>query len=217
MAGGGDHGHIVQSDLLGHRREERPQHRPRRDDLPQDARGNAQPLQHVARPIAGPGIVELAGGRLRELADLASSEPEVEEIGHHQQPLGRLQLGGVAEGHGQELVQGVELHELDARALEDFLAGDAAEGFLHHAVGSGVAVVVGVADEPIVAIQQGEVHPPGVQPHGGQAGAELLDARLQTALHLGEKAQHVPMEVSQHTHRPIGEAMHLLQPEPVSL
>jgi hypothetical protein len=72
--------------------------------------------------------------------------------------------------HRVVLVQAVELHELDAGRLEDFVARHFREDLLHDAVGAGVAVHVRLAEEFAVAADEAEVNAPrvdadAVQPH----------------------------------------------------
>ena len=217
MPGGGDHRHAFRPCLLGYRRMQRAEPRARRHDLAEDTRGQPQLLQHRPGPVAGAGIVALAGGGDGELADLAPRQPEVEQIGHVEESPGCVQQRRPLHSHGQQLVEAVQLQELDARALEDLLPRHTSEGFLHHAVGAAIAVVIGIAQQLVAGVEQPEVHAPGVQAQAGRASPTAFDALGQAAFHFLEQPQDVPMQVAEQAHRAVGEAVHLLQPQPLAV
>ncbi len=95
-----------------------------------------------------------------------------------------IQQRRVLDDHGQQLVQAIDGHELDAGLLKDLLAGQAAEGFSEDAISAAVAVVVGIGQQSAISIQKGEIHAPGVQPHAGQVGRVLMGHQAQTLLDL---------------------------------
>ena len=88
---------------------------------------------------------------------------------------------------GAELEERVDLHELDAGRLEDLGRGHACEGVLHHAAAAAVPVVVGVAEERALGVQQGEVDAPGVDADAGDLAA-CCGRGGEAALDLGEDA-----------------------------
>ena len=94
---------------------------------------------------------------------------------------------------------------------EDPLSGDPGEGGLHHVVGARVAVVVRVGEQDVAPAQQPEVDAPGVDADAVQLGAVSLGAEPQSLFHLGEQAQHVPVETVEQLHGAIGKAVQVLQ------
>jgi hypothetical protein len=74
-----------------------------------------------------------------------------------------LERRRAAHDHRQQLIERVDLHKLDAGALEDLLTRHTPECLVKHPVGAPVAVVVRVGDQGAVAVEQGEVHAPGIQ------------------------------------------------------
>lgn len=138
MAGGRDH---LQALCLTEVGTDHADLRARADHRRQDPGGDAQRLAEFARPRAGAAVEELAGAGDGEFAARFAAELEGDQVGHHQQPPRPREppLGDV----GDELVDRVDGHELDARDLVDALARDGLQHALHHAVGAMVAVGVG--------------------------------------------------------------------------
>ena len=158
-------------------------------------RGNPEALQQRYRPIPRPGIDALTGRRVGELARLAAAQPEVQEVGHHQQGLRPLQLWIIVNHHGQELVQGVDRHELDPGGGVDFLARHAAKSLIQHALCTPVAIVIGVADQLVGAVQQRKIHAPGVQADPGRT-MSIAGAAAQSVGDLTEQPQDVPVQMT---------------------
>jgi len=72
---------------------------------------------------------------------------KVEEIGHVQERPRICQEGRISLGHGQELVEAVDLHELYAGLAVYLFTGDHIEGLLQHAIRAPVPIVVWVAKQ----------------------------------------------------------------------
>ena len=71
----------------------------------------------------------------------------MEEIRYDQQGLGVLQMRIRRLHHAVELEERIELQKLNAGLVEDLFFGGSAEGKIEDAVGPGVAIVVGVAEQ----------------------------------------------------------------------
>ena len=89
------------------------------------------------------------------------------QVGDHQQRLRRLERRVVLGGHRGELVDGVDRHELDARALVK-LAGRTLREHAPSIASRRVAVpiVEGVLNQSACAVEQREVDAPGVDADG---------------------------------------------------
>ena len=163
MAGGcndGDARHVCSID---HPRCQSTQHGTGQDDLGKDTGRDAHGFQQRRGPCAAPRVIALGGRGVAELAGGSAGKPVVEEVRHGEERGRTLQRRRLVDHHGKQLVEGVDLHELDAGLREDLLAGHAFEGLLQHAVCPIVAVVVGVADQSALPIEQAEVDAPGIQ------------------------------------------------------
>jgi len=146
VAGRSQDGHCIEPGLIG-------------DIVPQKADGGAR-LHHrqeyvsrqieapeqIPSPIAGTWVEALCGGRVGELAGLDAGKPVVEEVGHHQKGTGHTECTVPLAPHGEQLVQGVDFHELDARLVENDLARHDAKRGVQHALGTGIPVVARIAE-----------------------------------------------------------------------
>jgi len=211
VGGGRDDRHALRARLARHRLVQRAERRAGRHDLAEKVGGDAQSLQHRLRPAARVRVVELGGGRVGELVGLAAREPEVQQVGHHQERAGGLQQGRVVQAHRHQLKERVQLHELDAGRAVDLLARHEAEGLLHHAVRAVVAVVVGQAEQFVVAVEQRVVHAPRVHADSVQIRAALAHAPRQAVLDLRKEARRIPVESAQEPLRFIREPVRLVQ------
>ena len=86
----------------------------------------------------------------------------MEEIRDQKEGLCNLERPLVCRDSGEELNERVDRHQLDARALVDLARRDLGEERFHCALGAPIPVVDRVLDEPAVAIQEAEVHTPGI-------------------------------------------------------
>ena len=130
---------------------ERTELRARLGDLAEDVRRQAQGLQQLRGPSTLHRIVELRGAGLRHFVALHARQQPVHEVGHQQDRLGNVQQRRPSQLHRQELIERIDLHELQARVAENLFAGNDGEGLLEHAVGTAVAIVIGIAQQFVVA------------------------------------------------------------------
>jgi hypothetical protein len=108
----------------------------------------------------------------------------------------------------EELVQGVDRHELNAGKLVDsFAAGDVADG-LDHAVGAVVSVVVGVFEKLTLFTDECVVYPPGVEAYAFEVGDWGV---VQGFADFGPEAEDVPAEGVWFGDREVGEAGDFLE------
>ena len=91
VAGRGDDRHGADARLFGHRPAAAAQHRAGRHDLGEDAGRDAQAFQQRRGPVAAARVVALGGGGVAELADRPPGQPVVEQVGHGQEGVGRVQ------------------------------------------------------------------------------------------------------------------------------
>ena len=113
----------------------------------------------------------------------------------------------------QQLVEGVELHELQTGLREDFRTRHPPEGFFHHAVCPGVPVMKRLAEQFAVLRQQRKVHAPGVSAHRDDVPSVFFARQRQAVLDLGPEAQHIPAQRARQRHRAVGKTMEFLQPK----
>ena len=146
--------------------------------------------------------MKLRRRRIAELASLDPAEPVIEKVRHHQKRMCRLQRGRPF--HRVELKQSVELHELQPGVFKDLLPRDDFHHPFHHSVRARIAVVIGIADQHTVAVKQGIVHTPSVDP---ERDRHVGSGRSQAHLHFIEQPQRIPMQAAQHTNARVRKAM----------
>src|SRR5207302_9268286 len=114
------------------------------------------------RPLTFQRIYHLGCGSVREFADSISREPIIKEVRHCDQALcGEKDLGRISPGRDQ-LIEGVDGHELDAGDGVDLFLRNLAKDFLHDTAGATVAIMVGVLEEFSPLSKQRVIHTPGV-------------------------------------------------------
>ena len=113
----GDHVCFSQARLLGDIATDASEPRARRDDLREEARRNIEALEQIDGPTAAQGVEALRRRGVRELGTAGAAEPVVHEVGHEEERLCDLERGVALRGHGAELEDGVDRHQLDAGAL----------------------------------------------------------------------------------------------------
>ncbi len=141
---------------------------------------------------------------MRELADLTAAQPVMQQVGEGEIRFGHFEQPPVRRRQTGELVERVERHELDARALEHGAARHALEDPVQHAIGAAVTVVDRVRQQFAVAVQKSEVHAPRIDADRRRAVFGGLDA-------LGDlvpEAQHVPIDRAVDGGGQVGEAVH---------
>ena len=159
------------------------------------------PLRASSSPV-GRGV----GGLVGELA----AEPVGEQVGDEREPLRGGERGRALVG--EQLEDGVDRQRLDAGGRVQLGLRDAAERALLHAGGALVAVVEGQAEHAAVAVEQRVVDRPGVDADAGQrpGAAQALER-------LGEQVQEVPAQAVGQAHRPVVEAVDLLERHALAL
>ena len=201
---------VVARDGVGRHRpelvvvEQRPERRAGLDQRAEDAAREAEPLDQLARPLAA-ARVEQAGGRgVGGLVGELAAEPVGEQVGDEREPLGGGERGRALVG--EQLEDGVDRQRLDAGGRVQLGLRDAAERALLHAGGALVAVVEGQAEHAAVAVEQRVVDGPGVDADAGErpGAAQALER-------LGEQVQQVPAQPVGQAHRPVVEAVDLLE------
>jgi hypothetical protein len=116
----------------------------------------------------------------------------MKEVGDHQQPPGsRRRTAGP--GLGEELEDGVDLHQLGAGLAVEAVGADGLRGRRQHPLGTGVAVRYRVGDQVAPLVDVAEVDTPGVHAYrvdraGGAGATEAFDD-------LGPERGHVPPQV----------------------
>ena len=159
----------------------------------------------------------MAGADNGEFIGLSTAEPEVEEIGHVEEGLGCGQQGRTGLDHGEQLVEAVDLHELNAGAFIDLDTRHDLEGNVHHAVSAAIAVVVGVTQERIVGGEQSKIDTPSVETDTGQVIPAGPGRQPKSVLDLGPEAQHIPVQAVDKPHGPVGETVNLFEAKAIVL
>ena len=180
------------------------------DDIRQDAARQVEPGEERVRPRAGLHVHHLRRTREGVFAEDLSAEMVADQIGDEDQRAGAGQGRVALRPHGEQLVETVELHELEAGVLVDLASRHEPERFVQHAVGAGVAVVVRVLDKFSVAVEQGEVHAPTVHGDAGDRAVGLPHTEADAALDLIEDlSQEIPSKGAVLLDGPVGKAMDL--------
>ncbi len=213
MTGRRNDWNLAHAALLRHIVAQLAQNRPRGHDFRQKMRRQSEIFKHGDSPATAARIVHLAGRGDGVLRLFHAREQVVEQVRHEQQRVGHLQQPGLMTVMGNELKQRVELHELDARGIEDVFAANAGEGLLHHAVGASIAVMVGKPKQLALLIQQPVIDAPGIDADavngfagrccGSQSGFEVLPLR-----------QQIPVQMTIHPSHRIGKAVFFFKGQP---
>ena len=109
----------------------------------------------------------------------------------------------------QQLVEGIDRHELQARRREDLFSRNSFERFFHHLDVSGVAIVAHLAGKLLLGVEQGEIDTPGVDTYRRNvriAGGSLTQP-LENFL---PQTEDVPEKAVLDAYGIVCEAMHLL-------
>ena len=212
-----DHRQSAQPGRLRDIGPQRPQSRPGVDNLREDIGGNLELPQQRQGPLPRPGVETLAGRGIGEFADLAPRQQPVEQVGHHQEPLGLCEQPGVLLPHGNQLIQRVDRHELQPGAGEDLGPGHAQPRLVHHPGGPTIAVVVGQPQQFFARPQQHIVDPPGVDPDRLGLPPPLGGPFRQPLLDVPPQRHAVPAQRVIPADRPIAKPVDLLQPDPPAI
>ena len=163
---------------LDHLVEEGAEDSGRRDDVREDSGRQSKSLEEVGRPRLRSRVEALGRRRVRVLTRCDARKPEVEEIRDQKEGLSDLERPLVCRDSGEELNERVDRHGLDGRALVDCRAPGPRRKHFHCTLGAPIPVVYRVLDQPAIAIQETEVHSPGIDSdridgarhgaHGGQ-------------------------------------------------
>ncbi len=120
----------------------------------------------------------------------------MEKVRHEQQAIRCIEHGGRMFLPGQQLVKRIESHELQAGLGENLRAGNLPERLLHQSIGAGVAVMIRLAKNLIVPVEQDEIHAPGVRADRDNIPAVFFSSQGQADLDFRPKAKDVPAQGS---------------------
>jgi len=82
---------------------------------------------------------------------------------------------------------------LNARLLEDLFLRHAAKSLLQHAVGPGITIVIGIAQQRALLVKQSKGNPPRVEAQTHQFGATFAGRLSQSVLKLAVETEYIPM------------------------
>ena len=135
----------------------------------------------------------------------------MEDVGDHQQAIGSPQRGRPSLLHGEQLIEGIDFHELQTGGGEDLVAGNGLLGHLDHRAVTRIAVADRVGQQGPVATQKREVDAPRVDAHRGHRLAVPHRRGPQPVDDLLPEPHEVPDEFTPHRHRTVLEPVNLLQ------
>ena len=187
------------------------QARPRLHDFREEIERNTERVQHAAGPGAGNGVEHLRRRGIAEFTHLGAAQPVVEQIRNGQKARRNLQLGRTALYKTHHLIERIDRHELDAGLREHLCLGDSRPDRLHHSLCPAVPVADRVADEITVAVQEAEVHAPGVDGQAGGGIGCVRSAAPDAHLYFPPEVEDIPLQDTVDGQRVVGKAMHLLQ------
>ena len=172
--------------------------------------GQSQSLDGFPRPLSALGIEEFGGGGYAILVVGLSGEEIAEQVGHEQKVLGRLELGSALDA--EQLCQSVYLHHLNAGGGIVLGGGECLKEFPGHAGGASISIAYGIANKLAVAVNQTEVHAPGV--HTNTFNLVTLCSRfLQSYFHVLEQGRKIPMDMVAKANLTVAETVNLLHDE----
>ena len=144
---------------------------------------------------------------VRKLHRLRPAQAPVQKIRHEQQMIRLRQQTRIAFLHRQQLVEGVQLHELQTGLRKNIRTRNLFERFLHHPVGPRIPVMIRHSDDFIVPRQQHKVHAPGVGADRNNLPAVFLARGGQPGLNFRPESQYVPADGFPQRHRPVGKTV----------
>ncbi len=137
------------------------------------------------------GVHELRRGGVGVFGAEVAGEPVIEEVGDGDERVGGIEQARRLARGGEDLIERVDRHELDAgEGVDLFARDDAADGF-DHAIGAVVAVMIGVFEKLALFADERVIDSPGVEGYAG----EVFDGRVVEGLFdLGPEAEDVPAQ-----------------------
>ena len=209
VSGYGNHGHGSQSGHALHLFRQAAHPFAGKDKTPEVFLCQSQFLQQSPLHAAGSGIHQLGGGGDGIFRHHLAGQHVAQGIGHEEQFVGSFQRTVVVAAQGVELVQGVEVHHLDARPPVDPAARDACKESLWSTLRMWVAVGVGLAEKSAVFAHADKVHSPRVYTDGGDFNILFPGCQFQSFDDVSIQFVNVPMEVSSGFYQAVGEAVYL--------
>ena len=119
--------------------------------------------------------------------------------------------------HRGQLKNGVDLHRLHAGGAEEIAAAHRRTHRGRHTIRAGVAIMMGIAEQPVALIEQAVVDAPSIH---ADSGGKLVVKSIplpEAVLDFGPDAQHIPIEISAYAHAGIGETVRLVEREAISI
>ncbi len=135
----------------------------------------------------------------------------MEEVGNHQEASGLVNQFRVPLTRRQQLIQGVEGHELQTGRGKDLGTRHAGKGFLHHAIGAGVPIIPRLPQQFVVVVHQDEVNAPGIHADGHRRTARLRCGFAKSVLNLRPEPDQIPPQRPAQIHGAVGKPVKLLQ------
>ena len=172
---------------------------------PNSRAGQPEPLDQLARPVAGARVEQPGRRGVRRLVGQLAAEPEREQVGDERDPLGGGERGRALVG--QQLEDGVDRHRLDAGRRVQLGGGHALERALDHPVRARVAVVERQPEHAAALVEQRVVDAPGVD---ADARAAARRARRPSSASVN-RCRRFQRRPSGQPHGPVGEAVDLLE------
>lgn len=149
----------------------------------------------------------MAGGGDGEFGFAGAAQEVVEEVGDEEEGVGGVEDFAVLLAHGEELEEGVDLHELNAGGVEDFFAGDFGKGAFHRAACAGVAVHGGVGEDFAAGGEESEIDAPGIDTDAGEGAAEVGAGVGKAGFEFLPLGEEVPLEAAEHFAARVGESV----------
>jgi hypothetical protein len=113
-----------------------------------------------------------------------------------------------------QLIETVDLHELNACGLKNLCARNFGEDSLERAVRARIAIMPRIFEQRAVAVEQPEIHAPGIHADAVQLVA-FRRGESQAFADFVKKPQRVPVETRRQAHRRIRKTVNFAELEPV--
>ena len=141
----------------------------------------------------------------------------MQEIRHQQQGVCRRQQFRVVTLHGEQLVERVQFHELQAGFCENLGAWHAAKGLLQHPPRAGIAIMPVHPQQLAPRVEQNVIDAPSIDTNGDNGFAEFLRGQAKAGLNFPPETEHIPAQRIGNNHAAVGKTVNFFEPEAAAI
>ena len=156
-------------------------------------------------------MVTLRRRGVREFDHATARQQPVEVVGNHQEVFGQSEQFRVLLLHGDQLVQRVDFHELQAGVREDCLLRNLREGVCHQPGRPRVSITIGQPEHFVLSGHQDVIHAPRIDADGHDGVAVLRTGFGEPVQDAGPETHEIPSQRTGHRHRSIRESVNFVE------